>query len=147
MKKPANAGAGRFASGKGFANTPVAVSMFYPYRPINGVYDEAVSIDGVIRPAWLELMRRLDAMGLDELTNRRNQASRQIARDGVTFNSHDSEGNVSRPWTLDAIPLILAESEWNALATKLSQRARMMEALLKDLFGEQKLIRDSWDYL
>ncbi|MDZ4849057.1 MAG: circularly permuted type 2 ATP-grasp protein [Pirellulaceae bacterium] len=142
MKKPANASAGKIASNNELNQAPASTSIFCDYRPIEGVFDEAVNTEGAIRPAWHDLIRRLDAMGLDELATRRQQASKQIARDGITFNPHDSEGSGSRPWMLGAIPLILAEAEWNVLAAKLSQRARLMEALLKDLFGEQRLIRE-----
>ncbi|MEZ6121618.1 MAG: circularly permuted type 2 ATP-grasp protein [Planctomycetaceae bacterium] len=88
------------------------------------------------------MLNRLEQMGVQQLTKRWQQAQVQIDRDGVTYNPHDDDGLVSRPWLLDAIPMILSEAEWSPLAGQLSQRARVLEALLTDLFGEQRLLKD-----
>ncbi|MCA9050197.1 MAG: circularly permuted type 2 ATP-grasp protein [Planctomycetaceae bacterium] len=124
------------------AGTQQRRSMFHGYRPLEGVFDEAFTADGTPRPGWTELISQLDDMGLDELTQRRLQAGNQISRDGVIFNPHDAEGVRSRPWLLDAVPLMLTEAEWTSLSEQLAQRARLMEALLKDLFGPQSLLKD-----
>jgi len=116
--------------------------VFSNYRPIQGVYDELVHEDGTIRPIWNDVIQRLDAMGMGQLLNRRQQALAQIARDGVSFNPHDSEGQTSRPWLLDALPLVLAEAEWKQVSEKLAQRASLMEAILADLYGPQRLIKE-----
>ncbi|MEZ6040815.1 MAG: circularly permuted type 2 ATP-grasp protein [Planctomycetaceae bacterium] len=117
-------------------------SFFSEYQPLAGAYDECCLPNGSIRKEWQSVVARLDSMGLEELSNRWQQARTQISRDGVTFNPHDSEGTVSRPWLLDAIPLVFAESAWQSLSLKLAQRARLMEALLSDLFGDQRLLKE-----
>ena len=116
--------------------------LFGQYAPIAGVYDEAVLPDGNWRPEWKSLLQHLDVMGEDQLRKRWAQAQAQIERDGVTFNPHDDDGLVSRPWTLDAIPMVLGDVEWKSLTARLSQRARVLEAMLVDLFGEQRLLKD-----
>ncbi|MCA9085083.1 MAG: circularly permuted type 2 ATP-grasp protein, partial [Planctomycetaceae bacterium] len=121
---------------------PSAFSFFRDYAPIPGVYDECCHADGTIRQEWKSVADRLDTMGLTELCQRWHQARAQIARDGVTFNPHDSEGIVSRPWLLDAIPLVIEEAAWNQLTEQLAQRAQLMQLLLADLFGEQRLLKE-----
>jgi uncharacterized circularly permuted ATP-grasp superfamily protein len=88
------------------------------------------------------LLQRLEEMGDATLRQRWLQAQAQIDRDGVTYNPHDDDGIVSRPWMLDAIPMVLAENEWKQLTDRLSQRGRVFEALLADLFGEQRVLKD-----
>lgn len=80
-------------------------------------------------------------MGEQNLRKRWEHAQTQIQRDGVTFNPH-GDGQDSRPWMLDAIPMVLAEQEWNQLSGQICQRARVLEALVKDLLGEQRLLRE-----
>lgn len=115
--------------------------IFEKYAPPPGAYDEAVTAAGKPRAEWTSLIARLDAMGLPDLRQRWLQAQSQIERDGVTFNPHD-EGVGSRPWMLDAIPMVLAQQEWNSVSSKLCQRARVLEALLQDLLGEQRVLRE-----
>ncbi len=116
--------------------------LFQKYAPIAGVYDEAVLPDGTARPEWKSLIDRLETMGEASLRKRWQQAQAQIERDGITFNPHDDNGVVSRPWMLDAIPMTLCNAEWNNLTARLGQRARVLEAMLVDLFGDQRLLKD-----
>ncbi|MEZ6129214.1 MAG: circularly permuted type 2 ATP-grasp protein [Planctomycetaceae bacterium] len=118
------------------------LSLFATYSPPAGVYDEAVFGIGKPRAEWKTMVDRLDAMGEAELRTRWLQAQAQIERDGVTFNPHDDDGQVSRPWTLDAIPMVLSDVEWDGLSERLIQRARVLEALLGDLFGDQILLKE-----
>lgn len=116
--------------------------LFDSYTPPPGVYDEAVTAAGKPRPQWKALIEQLDGMGQADLLHRWQQAQTQIERDGVTFNPHD-DGAGSRPWMLDAIPMVLAKSEWTDVSTRICQRARVLEALLQDLLGEQRVLKES----
>lgn len=116
--------------------------LFETYAPPDGIYDEAVAADGQPRPEWQDLLAELGRMGETELRQRWQQAQTQIERDGVTFNPHDDAGQGSRPWMLDAIPMVLAESEWTAVSSRLCQRARVLEAMLTDLLGDQTLLKE-----
>lgn len=115
--------------------------LFENYAPSPGVYDEAFSAAGQQRPAWKAFVDELELMGETDLRKRWAQAQVQIERDGVTFSPHD-DGQVSRPWMLDAIPMVLADSEWKDVSSRLCQRARVLEAMLKDLLGEQRLLKE-----
>ncbi len=116
--------------------------LFANYAPPAGVYDEAMVGVGQPRPEWNAAIAHIESMGEADLRKRWQQAQAHIQRDGITFNPHDKDGLVSRPWTLDAIPMVLSDVEWTALTERLSQRARVLEALLADLFGEQVLLKE-----
>ena len=81
-------------------------------------------------------------MGRSELDRRWKQGLAQIQRDGITFNPFDVDSGSSRPWMLDPIPMVFAESEWNRLSLGVQQRARIFEELLADLYGAQRLIKE-----
>ncbi len=48
---------------------------------------------------------------------------------------------MDRPWNLDAIPLLISPNEWRELEAGLIQRARLLNWILADLYGPQKLLR------
>lgn len=112
------------------------------YQPITNAYDEAINASGGLRPHWKTLVEGLESLGRAELDRRWKQGLAQIQRDGVTFNPYDAETGSSRPWMLDPIPMVFAESEWNSLAGGIEQRARLFEALLSDLYGPQRLLHE-----
>ena len=53
----------------------------------------------------------------------------------------DAQG-MDRPWNLSPIPVVLAADEWPGLAEGLAQRARLLELVLADLYGPQRLLLD-----
>ena len=112
------------------------------YVPRTDSFDECVGPSGAIRSQWQTVLAKLDTIGLTDLRRRWTAAQGQIDRDGITFNPHDLEGNAARPWTLDAIPLVLPGAEWSALTARLAQRGRLMELILADLFGPQRLLKE-----
>jgi uncharacterized circularly permuted ATP-grasp superfamily protein/uncharacterized alpha-E superfamily protein len=112
------------------------------YQPLGNAFDEAIATDGSLRPHWRPLIDAMQELGRAELDRRWKQGLDQIRRDGVTFNPYDVESGNSRPWMLDPIPMVFAESEWNQLSSGVQQRARLYEALLTDLFGPQRLLRE-----
>lgn len=116
--------------------------LFGNYAPPPGVFDEAMTAAGEVRPEWKLLFKQLQGLGEDSLRKRWQQAQAQIERDGVTFNPHDDETQVSRPWLLDAIPMVLSHTEWTGLTERIEQRARVLEAMLSDLFGDQVLLKE-----
>ena len=123
------------------ANTSTR-QLFEDYAPSDGIYDEAVTAAGDPRSEWEVLFAEMSKLGEGDIRKRWQQAQTQIERDGVTFNPHEDDGQGSRPWMLDAIPMVLAEAEWNAVSERLCQRARVLEAMLADLLGPQTLLKD-----
>jgi uncharacterized circularly permuted ATP-grasp superfamily protein/uncharacterized alpha-E superfamily protein len=123
--------------------TNLFASNSYHERGTNrtGGYDEMFGADGVVREPWVPLQRELNRLGSLELHRRMQQAAEQIANHGVTFNPYDLSEGASRPWSFDAIPLLLSPDQWRSIADGLEQRAHVLELTLRDLWGPQELIR------
>lgn len=119
-----------------------AASLMGDYVPLPNVYDEAVDHNGNIRESWKPFLQGLSQMGGADLQRRLDQAQRQILRDGFTFNPYEAGPGGLRPWVLDAIPLLIREQEWNTIEEGLGQRARLLDLILKDLFGPKLLLKD-----
>ncbi len=106
------------------------------------VYDE-LSADGVSpRPHWLGLIESLDALGSQELAKRWAQAERRIRENGVTYNIYGDPHGENRPWKLDPVPLLISADDWRCIEPGIIQRARLLNALLEDLYGPRKLLTE-----
>jgi uncharacterized circularly permuted ATP-grasp superfamily protein len=65
-------------------------------------------------------------------------AARQIQENGVTYNVYADPKGADRPWELDLLPHVLAADEWQQLSAGIAQRARLLNAVLADLYGPQR---------
>src|ERR1700730_884057 len=122
----------------GTMNGPL-LSTGYPQTA--GVYDEMSATSGVLRPHWDQFINSLSALGERELARRWETARQRIRENGVTYNVYGDPLGMDRPWNLDAIPLMISPSEWSQLEAGLIQRARLLNLILADLYGPQKLLR------
>ncbi len=116
--------------------------IFSGYVPRAGVYDELTTAGGEVRPHWRKLVGALDRLGREELTLRWDNARRIIREHGVTYNIYGDPQGMDRPWELDMVPLAIPPLEWQAIEAGLIQRARLLNLLLADVYGEQRLIRE-----
>ncbi|HEY8092174.1 MAG TPA: circularly permuted type 2 ATP-grasp protein [Acidimicrobiales bacterium] len=114
-------------------------SALVGYATSPGRFDEAVDAAGVVRPAWSSLVDTLARLGGAEVEQRRRQADRLIAAQGASYLYHD-EADVSRPWRLDPVPLVLTTADWKPLAEGIAQRATLLDAVLADLYGPRRLV-------
>jgi len=75
-------------------------------------------------------MRRLGALIL-----------RRIREQEVTFNILGSPEGSNRPWQLGPLPLVIAPEQFAELSRGLAQRAVLLNAVIADSYGEQRLIK------
>jgi uncharacterized circularly permuted ATP-grasp superfamily protein/uncharacterized alpha-E superfamily protein len=102
-------------------------------------YDELVTGQKSIRYHWqgiLSVIRSLPG-GLGE---RVESARRQLEESGATVNLLDDRG--APRWTFDPLPFVVSPDEWSELETGLIQRARLLDAVLADLYGPQALLKE-----
>jgi uncharacterized circularly permuted ATP-grasp superfamily protein/uncharacterized alpha-E superfamily protein len=111
------------------------------YSPAPGIYDEMMSAPGTFRPHWDAYAASISALGAEELAHRWRTARQRIRENGVTYNVYGDPLGMDRPWNLDAIPLLISATEWRELEAGLIQRARLLNSILADLYGPQKLLR------
>lgn len=112
------------------------------YQPPPSVFDEFKDDRGHIREAWSELAPSLIAVGREAIRDRREGARQLLKEHGVTFNVYADGQSDERPWNLDILPLVLGAHEWTRLRAGLEQRTRLLDLVLRDLYGPQRLVRD-----
>jgi uncharacterized circularly permuted ATP-grasp superfamily protein/uncharacterized alpha-E superfamily protein len=123
------------------AESSPSENLLANYSPPPGSYDELFDEGGQIRECWRAFAAGLEAMGSQGLSQRYEQARRLLRENGVQGAAGISH-QADRAWELDPLPLLIAKSDWEALAAALSQRMRLLNLVLADLYGPQNLIRD-----
>ena len=103
--------------------------------------DEMLSRERQINPHWHAFMQALDTLGLSEMESRHKEIQRLLRENGVTYVVH-GEQQGHRPWALDPIPLIISNADWETISAGLTQRAKLLNLILTDLYGERRLIKD-----
>ncbi len=106
-----------------------------PARP-----DEMISPAGGLKPHWKNFVGMLDELEAGELRRRWDHALRLIRENGITHNIYGDPNGLDRQWSLDLIPLLIPAAEWLAIAEGLSQRARLLDRLMADLYGPANVI-------
>ncbi|MBB2198465.1 circularly permuted type 2 ATP-grasp protein [Gluconacetobacter sp. 1c LMG 22058] len=96
--------------------------------------DEMVDGHGGVRPHWRRLLGAISDLGHRELLERGRQMARAL---------HDQTGPVEGAAAgCDPVPLLLTAQEFARLSEGMVQRARVLEATLRDLYGPRTLLAD-----
>lgn len=105
------------------------------------IYDEMVTGNGRLRGHWQTFMSTLGPLDPDAMGVKWEEARRLLHQNGVTYNIYGDPQGMERPWPLDMIPLLIPPGEWETLVAGLAQRARLLNAVLNDIYGPQDLVR------
>jgi uncharacterized circularly permuted ATP-grasp superfamily protein/uncharacterized alpha-E superfamily protein len=113
------------------------------YSAERGCYDDLVDAAGRRRPHWEPLAGLLgDEAGRADLDRLRVRADRLIVAEGASHVLHDHADDTSRPWRLDPLPVLIDGQQWSRFERSFLQRARLLEALLADVYGPQRLLHE-----
>lgn len=104
-------------------------------------FDEFRDAEGSPRSHQRPLDAFMSARSPADLEQLRQLVRRRITEQEVTFNILGVPEGTNRPWQLDVVPHVVDRAEWTKLAEGLSQRARLLEAVLADVYGPQRLLR------
>lgn len=94
---------------------------------------------GQPRPHWQNLVQQLEKLPESDFRARQQLIHRQLQEIGVTY-SFGKEDKSRRAWELDAIPYVLDQHSWQQLNAGMQQRARVLNAVFKDLYGRRELL-------
>jgi len=123
--------------------TPAAAarrSLFDSYRPLPGVPDELCDSTGGMRPVWAPLIEHLSSMSDGEISDAFGRGEQHLADAGVFFRKYGDTNAASRDWPYSAVPVVLAQSDWDTITEGLTQRADLLEQIAADLYGDNTLI-------
>lgn len=108
------------------------------YRPLPNIPDEFIDADGRRRPHWVRFFEALCGLDAEDIDRRFATADRHIRDAGVSYRAYGDTSE--RAWPLSHLPLLIEASEWQDIATGVAQRARLLEAVVSDIYGPGKLV-------
>lgn len=119
----------------------------HPQHPPN---DEPSSLGGQLtlkpadlRPEWLNFFEYLGPHGLSDLGRRNSELSRHIRDNGISYNVYADPSSPTRPWSADIFPLIVSTSDWAQIERGVLQRVRLLEQIMVDVYGDQRLLKEA----
>ena len=110
------------------------------YARLPGIPDEYIGQDGAPRAAWSRFFDAFAALSPADIERRFASADRHLREAGVTYRAPGETAD--RLWPLSHLPLIIDEADWQQLTTGIAQRAQLFEMVLRDLYGEGRLVTD-----
>ena len=112
------------------------------YPRASGRYDELLDADGEMRPHYRAILGQMISGDDPTLKDRRRLSDGIIRKDGITYNVYGDPKGMDRPWALDVLPVVLTSREWARLEAGVRQRVYLLNALLADMYGQQRLLHD-----
>lgn len=115
-----------------------AATLLAGYRPLPGRHDELLGADGKLRPQWRALVSAFSDMSPELRHRAATAAAGQLRANDIAYISSDTHH--PRPWRLDVFPFLITPEDWTQLARGLVQRARLLNAIVGDLYGPQQTL-------
>src|SRR5580693_7777543 len=109
------------------------------YARLPGIPDEYIGENGP-RPVWSRFFDAFANLAPAEIERRFGAADRHLREAGVSYRAPGESAD--RHWPLSHLPLLIDEAEWQLLSAGIAQRAQLLELVLKDLYGEGRLVAD-----
>jgi uncharacterized circularly permuted ATP-grasp superfamily protein/uncharacterized alpha-E superfamily protein len=118
--------------------------QLFDHYSLHSAYDEMFHQDGTVREHWKNVYENIQRAGVDVLEAKQSEIEWHMEDNGVTYNVYNNpDGNNIRPWTLDPIPFVMTQEEWSEVKRGIKQRAKLLNLILRDLYGEQKLLKEN----
>ena len=103
-------------------------------------YDEAIVGSGRPRASYEKILHTVADLGVAVLRSREGAIEQDQRAENITFRV--SGQNRAQVFPLDLMPRLIAADEWAELTIGLGQRARALNAFLRDIYSEQAIIAD-----
>jgi uncharacterized circularly permuted ATP-grasp superfamily protein/uncharacterized alpha-E superfamily protein len=125
---------------------PAAVTPrnILPADYARGIWDEMLAADGSVNPSWSHVATWLGGLTPEQASATNAEILRLLRENGVTYSVHGAPDGEHRAWQIDAVPWVVSEQDWQTIEAGLIQRAELLDHILTDLHGEQRLITEGW---
>ena len=105
-------------------------------------YDETLHTDGTMLPEWQSLLDYVEGLSPEQRQQRERSIVQQMRANGLAYDPENLLADSGRPWELDLVPMLFDQTSWDNLTRGLNQRARLKQALYRDIYGEQNLLKN-----
>ncbi|MES2952323.1 MAG: circularly permuted type 2 ATP-grasp protein [Pseudomonadota bacterium] len=101
---------------------------------------ESIADGADITRAWSQFFELAESDGLGDMNLRTDTLARQIRDNGVTYNVYADTDGPQRPWSVGLFPLIISPANWQHLEAGITQRMRLLDRVMADVYGPQDLL-------
>ncbi len=84
----------------------------------------------------------LRTLGAADLRQRIDQVRQHVRDHGITYNAPGDRQAGERAWKLDALPIVIEPAEFTTLSKGIAERAHLLDRVLADLYGPQRLLHE-----
>jgi carboxylate-amine ligase len=126
---------------------PTLLFGYHPHREYEPAditaavsYDEAVDRAGRPRPRYEKILHTVAELGVAALRSREGDIEQEQRAENIVFRV--SGQNRAQVFPLDLMPRLIPADEWAELTVGLGQRARALNAFLRDIYSEQAIVAD-----
>jgi len=107
--------------------------------PPEGHWDEMLDVSGLPRESWRRFFDLLGNDGIAGLDIGLASVAQKVRNNDISYNVYADNG-VPRAWSLELLPFLIDEQEWAEISRGVAQRARLLNAIVADIYGPQKLL-------
>ena len=125
--------------------TPRSAEPFespFEHYHLSASFDEMFSAKDDPHSHYAMLYRQLQELPLEQLERRQLAADRTFMNQGITFTVYGDDTGTERIFPYDLLPRIITKDEWSTLEQGLTQRITALNLFLKDLYHDQKALKD-----
>lgn len=102
-------------------------------------YDEMTGADGPRAP-YAQVSDWINRVGIETLQADQQVAEKLFRRAGITFQVYTEKGDPERLIPIDVIPRVFQAREWDLVDRGVKQRARALNAFLRDVYNEREIL-------
>jgi uncharacterized circularly permuted ATP-grasp superfamily protein/uncharacterized alpha-E superfamily protein len=95
-----------------------------------------------LAPPWRRFFDATGADGWVDLAQTRARIARRVQDDGVTYNVYADATGAASAWPLEPLPFLVDAASWRTIEAGAIQRARLLDAVLADVYGSRSLLDD-----
>ncbi len=99
-----------------------------------------------LSPPWQAFFDAAGPDGWARIAQTQARVDRRVQDDGVTYNVYADDGAGAgagpgaRAWPLASLPFIVSPDDWARIEAGVAQRARLLDAVLADIYGSRALL-------
>jgi len=109
---------------------------------LDAAFDEMFAVVGDPRHQYQALYHRLLELAPSELKQRQQTADVAFLNQGITFTVYGHDDGTEKIFPYDLLPRIITSDEWTTLERGLTQRINALNLFLKDLYHDEKILKD-----
>jgi uncharacterized circularly permuted ATP-grasp superfamily protein len=116
-------------------------ALLEQYAHNHGIWDEMHDGQSV-RPQYEGLFAKLAHLDVTNLQQKEKIANDLFMNQGITFTVYSDNAGIERIFPFDIIPRVITSTEWDHIEKGLQQRLKALNLFLKDIYSEQKILKD-----